>query len=215
MARPDRKKDIMKAAERLFASRRFHEVTLDEVAKASRVGKGTIYRHFSDKDDLFFQTATSGFDDLCELLVREVPGEGPFRQRLLCACLRVRGFFNSRRPLFRLMQAEASRVMGRKGTLRERWLSRRTKLVSALGDILRQGAREGLIRKDVSAEVLATLLLGMLRTSARELSDAPEMEGSVELALDVFLSGAETRPAAKRHRRKAAVAAADARTDIQ
>ena len=34
---------IMEAAERLFTSRRFHEITLEEVAQAAKVGKGTIY----------------------------------------------------------------------------------------------------------------------------------------------------------------------------
>ena len=53
----DKRIAIMRAAERLFHNRRFHEVTLEEVAEAAQVGKGTIYRYFADKDDLFFQVA--------------------------------------------------------------------------------------------------------------------------------------------------------------
>ena len=70
--RPDKRLAIMQAAESLFTSRRLHEITLDDVAREAQVGKGTIYRYFQDKDDLFFQTATQGFDELCDLLQQRV-----------------------------------------------------------------------------------------------------------------------------------------------
>ncbi|MCD6496685.1 MAG: TetR/AcrR family transcriptional regulator [Deltaproteobacteria bacterium] len=50
MKQRDKKQEIMNAVEHLFRNRRFHEVTLDEVAKEAQVGKGTIYRFFSDND---------------------------------------------------------------------------------------------------------------------------------------------------------------------
>ena len=68
--RQSKRDQIMKAAEHLFTNRRFHEITLDQVARAAGVGKGTIYLHFADKDDLFFQVATSGFTQLCEIIER-------------------------------------------------------------------------------------------------------------------------------------------------
>ncbi len=68
----DKRQQIMLAAERLFLGRPFHEVTTDQVAHEAHVGKGTIYRYFKSKDDLFFETAHRGFDELCELLHREV-----------------------------------------------------------------------------------------------------------------------------------------------
>ncbi|RPI59812.1 MAG: TetR/AcrR family transcriptional regulator, partial [Planctomycetaceae bacterium] len=64
----DKRLQIMQAAEKLFTSRRFHEVTTDDIAKSAHVGKGTIYNYFKDKDDMFFQMATNGFDELCDLL---------------------------------------------------------------------------------------------------------------------------------------------------
>ena len=39
-----------------------------KVKSEAKVGKGTIYLYFENKDDLFFQTATWGFEELCELL---------------------------------------------------------------------------------------------------------------------------------------------------
>ena len=88
----------MQTAERLFTDRRIHEITLDEVAKKAQVGKGTIYRNFEDKDDLFFQVATSGFDDLCDLLQTDVEHDAPFSERLLQMALSISAFFEKRQP---------------------------------------------------------------------------------------------------------------------
>lgn len=50
----DAKRDaILKTAARLFAQKPFHEVRLDDVAQAAKIGKGTVYLYFKSKDDLF------------------------------------------------------------------------------------------------------------------------------------------------------------------
>lgn len=189
MARPDRRCDIMAAAERLYAHRRYHEVTLDEVAAECHVGKGTIYRYFSDKEDLFFQTATSGFDEMCELVLRAGEGGRDFHAQLAEACRRINYYFERRKQLIRLMQIEEDRHMWEGGTMRERWRRKRTRLVEAVAAIVRRGVAEGFVRADVPAEILANYLLGILRTRARDLVDADAAGRSFDIALELFLGG--------------------------
>ena len=69
---PDKKQRIMQAAEQLFRTHRFHEITLEEIAREAKVGKGTIYLYFSDKEDLIFQAAITGFDEMCGVLRQNV-----------------------------------------------------------------------------------------------------------------------------------------------
>ena len=185
----------MQAAEQVFRTRRFHEVTLEEVAQKADVGKGTIYLYFSDKDDLFFQTAVSGFDEMCELLVQSNPGKVPFRRELTDACRTISEFFRQRRPLFRMILSESDRVLGRGGSLRQRWLERRTKMTQALAEMLRRGVSAGEVRRDVPAEVLVEYLMGMLRTRATELDAAPEPLRGYETMVDLFVHGTAARPA--------------------
>ena len=112
----------MRAVEKLFTSRQVHEITLDDVAAEAGVGKGTVYRYFKDKGDLFFQTATSGFEELHGLLTRRLPGRAGFSRQLLAACRGVSAFHRRRRQLLRLMQSEQARMFWCRGEVRSRWM---------------------------------------------------------------------------------------------
>lgn len=189
MVRPSKREQIMQAAEKLFASRRFHEVTLDDIVREAHVGKGTVYTYFKDKDDLFFQVATSGFDELCDLLRRRVPGDAPFVEQLVQACEAVRTFFNRRRQLFRMIQAEDARMSLCRGNTHEQWIQKRQRLVEALAAILHTGQIQGKVRNDLPAETLANFLMGMLRTRARDLQEDKSAMRE-QLLVDLFLNGA-------------------------
>jgi AcrR family transcriptional regulator len=189
MARRDRRQEIMQAAEQLFTARRFHEITTDEVAQAAGVGKGTIYRYFQDKEDLFFQTAMAGFDELCDLVRQKVPGCAPFRAQLVEACEQMGAFFARRRQWFRMMQAEDFRMAMARGALCDRWMEHRKQLVAAVADVIRKGVAEKAVRTDLAPEVLASFLLGMLRTRARDLEDEPEAVRRYAVVVDLFLRG--------------------------
>jgi AcrR family transcriptional regulator len=190
MVESDKRQRIMQAAEKLFSSRRFHEVTTDEVARVAKVGKGTIYRFFRDKDDLFFETANSGFEELCLLLREKVSKKASFSQQILEACVQISQFFLRRRELFEMMQSEDGRLSMDLGRLGKRWQEKRKKLVDAVAGILCGGVKEGAIRSDVEPEVLANFLLGLLRTRTRDLQDYPESAKRFEVIVDVFCRGA-------------------------
>jgi AcrR family transcriptional regulator len=190
MAKRDRKADIMRAAEKLFTARRYHEISLDDVVAEAHVGKGTIYRYFRNKEDLFFQVAQSGFEELCEMLQSDVPVDAPFSKQVLCACRKISGFFGRRRQLFRMMQTEHARMFWRRGDARQRWRERRGRLVDAIAGIIRKGVDEGVVRSDIAPEVLARYLLGTLRTRTWTSTEAADHPETLESVIDLFLHGA-------------------------
>jgi AcrR family transcriptional regulator len=200
MAGPDKRREIMNAAEELFTSRRFHEITTDDIAHAASVGKGTIYRYFRDKEDLFFQTATSGFDELCDLVRRGAADSDSFNGQLLGACQQITGFFERRRPLIRMMHTEEGRMALTHGRVHAAWVAHREKLLAAVAEILKRGAAEGVLRRDLPPEVLASFLLGMLRTWARDLPSEDRGGQRLETVVDLFCRGAASslEPAARR-----------------
>ena len=167
--------------------RQFHEITLDEVAQVADVGKGTIYQYFADKDDLFFQTAVAGFDEMCELLRRDAVTAGSVQQDLQQACETICEFFQNRRPLFRMMLAEGERALGKGGGLRQRWNQHRKKMTQAVAEIIARGVRRRQVRDDIVPKVLAEYFLGMLRTRVNELEGLSDSARAASRRWSIFL----------------------------
>ena len=180
----------MQATEKLFTSRRFHQITLDDVARAAGVGKGTIYQYFTNKEDLFIQTATHGFDELCRLVTDTAAPEACFAEQLLSISRQIDAFFSRRRQLFRMMQSEEARMQMCKGQPRRHWAEQRAKLVRAVTRVVEKGVAERAIRDDVAAEMLASLLLGMLRTRHRNSSAQATPPWPLDTIVDLFCNGA-------------------------
>src|SRR5437868_5750323 len=62
---PNRSQQILDTAARLFDKRRYHEVRMEDVATQAGVAKGTLYRYFQDKEDLFIALLISATETFC------------------------------------------------------------------------------------------------------------------------------------------------------
>jgi len=73
-----RKTEIIDAAERLFFSRNYEEVTMDEIARGVELNKATLYLYFSSKEELFATIVLRGIEILKEkytaVMVQPAPG---------------------------------------------------------------------------------------------------------------------------------------------
>jgi AcrR family transcriptional regulator len=76
---------IIVAAKKLFADQGL-EAQMPDVAKAAKVGVGTVYRHFPTKDDLIAALATDRFERLAEKAREGVAAEDPWEG--LCSFIR-------------------------------------------------------------------------------------------------------------------------------
>ena len=189
MTQSERKKQILDAVEKLAARKKLYEITLDEVARSAKVGKGTIYKNFTDKDDLFFQMAVSGFDELCDLINSKSSQDMSYRKKLLSVCREISSFFGRRKQMFNIIQSETAKALWAKGQLLEKWFQHKQKLITSVAILLEEGIKLSVIRNDISSEILATFLLDMLRTRGRELHGDPEDIPSFEVLIDLFLNG--------------------------
>lgn len=192
----DKRTTIMRAAEQLFYHRRFHEVTLDEVAVAAHVGKGTIYRHFEDKDDLFFQIATAGFDDLCDRVEACAREARPLRARLLSMVGAICAYFDERKVMFAIIHADSSWMREGPGGLSERWRERRKRLPDIVAAVFTAAMAAGELRAGASPMTLSYHFLGMTRTIVRDLAPDYPAENHMEQLVALFLHGAAEGPGA-------------------
>ncbi|MBI2807412.1 MAG: TetR/AcrR family transcriptional regulator [Planctomycetes bacterium] len=63
---PKRGLQILAAAAQLFSKRRYHEVRMDDIAAQAKVAKGTLYRYYHDKEELYIALAIHGMERLFE-----------------------------------------------------------------------------------------------------------------------------------------------------
>ncbi len=178
---------ILEAASRVFAGRPFHEVLIDDIAGSAGIGKGTIYRYFETKDELYFATILYGIDSLGAAIEKALPPEASAPERLECVATEILSYFWDRRHIYPLLQHDAQHP------------ERRDELMNRREPILRlvqQTILSGIERRELTgtdARIGAELFLGMVR--AANLFRRPEdtLEELVAEVMRVFLSGVERR----------------------
>jgi AcrR family transcriptional regulator len=193
----DKAAQILKTAERLFAAGRYHEVTLDDICREAAIGKGTIYRYFRDKEDLFWQVILSGLDELAEGVQNmgkseEDPGVG---LRRVAAC--IADFFKARGALFGLMWSEQFRASPRKRDVRKHWGKKDDDIVAVVAAFIEQGVREGRYAGCWSPTASARLFLGMVRTGLRQQDEMPGGRRWHEEMVNLFERGLLVRDEGK------------------
>jgi len=195
----DKRRAILRAAERVFRDRRFHEVLLDDVAAAARVGKGTIYLYFSSKEDLFFSLVSDGFLELEARLAKVAATGKPVGDKLcafgevLTAVLRERHMM-----IPAIMSPEFAR---RRPDARAALQSHHRRLDGILAGILEEGVRAGAVRSDADIHTFTCALVGGLHGLARRRGrDALRLP--VRGLVDLLLKGAQSCRAATGRKRK-------------
>lgn len=72
--RKNRKNLMIDAAERVFASKPFDEVSMRDIASEAGISHATIYRYFPDQQTLFVDALVRGVEQLRSLLEEAVAG---------------------------------------------------------------------------------------------------------------------------------------------
>jgi AcrR family transcriptional regulator len=68
---------VLAAAARLFATKGAHDVTMDDIAKAAGVGRGTLYRRFPDRASIAVALLDAHERELQDKLMHGPPPLGP------------------------------------------------------------------------------------------------------------------------------------------
>src|SRR5436305_13827365 len=95
---------MLDVAARLFGTQHFHEVRMDDVATEAGVGKGTIYRYFEDKDELYLALLDRAGDQLSDRIRTGVASAATARAKLEALAIAVLEFFDEWPHLFDLIQ---------------------------------------------------------------------------------------------------------------
>jgi AcrR family transcriptional regulator len=189
---PGLRDSILRAAEAIFARHDYHEVQMDDVVEACGVGKGTLYRYFPSKQDLYFAVMFEGIAQLrLELEAAVGTGEPPAR-KIRRIVHRTLSYFWDRRFFFSLIHRNEHKP---DGEARE-WLRHREALSRVIRKTLQAATAAGHVRR-VDARIATEMLLGMMRGVNRYRTEDDRLEPLVTAVVEVFMRGVGT-PAGRR-----------------
>lgn len=181
---------ILKAAREAFAQYPFHEVLVEDVARAAGVGKGTIYRYFPDKEHLYFAVIFDGINGLKDRIQSALPSQTDPEISIRELVFTLISFLSENRFFFRIMNIEDSKV-GNQGTPnRRRWEQERGKLIDAIADMLSQADGSLCV---MHPRTEAHILMGMVRAVRRYNPDNLTTTQMADEVSRIYLNGLRHR----------------------
>ena len=136
-----KRRAILDVAAKLFATRAFHEVRLEDVAQQAHIGKGTVYIYFKSKDDLFASLVREGFGRIVQRVqtLLDDESDGPAVVRIESVVRELVLFAKTYPYVFQLMRDGAG---GQQHAVRE-IRKHREELGKLIGRLIRQGVESG------------------------------------------------------------------------
>src|SRR6202795_1634431 len=101
---------ILAAALKLFAHEPYQAVTMDRVAEAAGVAKGTLYLYFPSKDALYLGILSDGLDRAYRTYQASADPRLPVVERMRRAITVTVEFFNQRRDFLQFYATEEPRL---------------------------------------------------------------------------------------------------------
>lgn len=181
---------ILDAASRIFATRVYHLVTMDEIARAARVGKGTLYRYFPSKEELYLAIVDEAFGLLIDRLEAERAAAAPPARALARMIEAVVETFAHHLPSFRLIHRGEGRLFLRKKQVIR---GRRAHIAALLAEVLDRGMESGTFRK-VDRTLGPSMLIGMVWGATTNHAEDTPAEVLAARIGDLYLHGLLQNP---------------------
>jgi AcrR family transcriptional regulator len=190
-----RKEEILDAARRIFFEKGLAASTMDEIAEAAELSKGTLYLYYGSKEDLYLGVMMRGMQPLYEAAEQIVGSNISLVEKLVRLGDSYVDFFHSNRSTMRIfpffqnpqLQKQVSEEM------RQMCVSKNQQLWEMLIGVLRKGMEEGSMRPDLNPVevgiIIWTTITAML---IREDNDAEKWKTKHNVDFDHALDVCRT-----------------------
>jgi AcrR family transcriptional regulator len=184
-ATPFLRERILHSATELFAEQQFEHVLIDDVAAHAGVGKGSVYRQFGSKEELYAAVVIDGFAQLQREIRAALAGCTYVHERIATIVHYMLRFFWRRRQFFALLRDPEALPRAQERQYRRQ----RQDMSRLVCGVLNEGVQSGAIRPGIDTRIAAESLLGMMRGINRYGRDYTTPERAVDLVTEIFLSG--------------------------
>ncbi|MBN2859921.1 MAG: TetR/AcrR family transcriptional regulator [Sphaerochaetaceae bacterium] len=182
---------ILSATEKLCAKEGPDKVTLDGIAAEAKVGKGTIYTYFGNKEELFEHVISERIVQLRERVMQSLlVSDRDYKEKLVMIASDIDDFVFGHQILF-LMSFFLSGKLPVPGEEDTGPMGMITSLFDGLvKPLICVGVERGEVRNDIPPIVLSWFFHGMMFLSGRIRTDPEGRKVTKELLFDLFMNGA-------------------------
>lgn len=185
---PDKDDKILRAATKVFAEQGFSNADTQAIADLAEVGKGTLYRYYGSKEEMFLAVADYGMRNVTKYIYDAIEGIEDTVSLVRRAGIAYAEFFQNHPELVEILIQERATF---RDSIPATHLVYREKNRGVFEDILRCGIEAGVIRdvnvRDVTT-TLANALYGTVVCGNIEGS-SPQLTRTAAIAIDLVLRG--------------------------
>ena len=154
-----RKNQILDGAKKLIARNGYYETHVEDILREVKIGKGTFYLYFKNKEDLFIAILERFLDEWEGTVLGALTdtGQQDLRTYFLTLITRSLQFFKQNEALCNIYLRIGPGISDIFETYIERF---EQKLLKYVTDELIKGVDAALFRKDLDIKVMANILVG-------------------------------------------------------
>lgn len=192
-----RKNEIIDAAEHVFFSKGLEQATMDEVALAAELSKGTLYLYFKSKEELYLAINERGFKLLQDIFRKAVSGESTGLGQIQAIGRAYFEFARKHSDYFNAMLYYEARQFDVSDAASCAWACEKAAATTLkiVAETIRTGVEDGTIRAEIDPFKTAVVLWGQSSgvvqvhaLKGRHLQDAHSLNPDeiVEVSLEMM-----------------------------
>jgi AcrR family transcriptional regulator len=189
---------IVQCAAETFSKREFHEVLTDDIAQRLGIGKGTLYRYFKSKEELYLAAIAEGLNGLYAAVTAVLQQDAALETTIEAVVGTVISYFWHQRDFFVLVHRVEPKLRPQE---RADWQTRRNEMMGMVRHVLERAAARGEI-SGLDARLAVEILFGMVRAACLYRNESDRPEELTRQVTSIFLRGltGEARALADRAR---------------
>jgi AcrR family transcriptional regulator len=155
-----RREEILDAAQRVFVEKGLTTATVDDIAIAAELSKGTLYLYFESKEDIYIALMTRGLQLLYSMFNNTISVETSVVKILHRMEEAYTVFFNTQRNYFRMLDSAFRPNVHKEVSeeMRRTYTTQSQKNWEQIIDLFNRGVREKKIRNDINPVDMAIII---------------------------------------------------------
>ncbi len=157
--------ELLEAARKVFAEKGFHAATVDDIASAAGVAKGTVYLYYRSKQDVYWAALEHGITELQKEIQSRLAAEDTPEKKVRAYIAIKIHYFEKNRDFFRIYFSELGSGFTHPAQMPPRFGDLYLQQARILEGAIQQGIKHGVIRHirtDTAAVAISDLIRGVI-----------------------------------------------------